>query len=496
MNENSDEPPTYFKVSKTKAMDQIYSFLQDKPQTAQSAGTFDKINPATGSVIAKVHKATPSMLDEAVANAQKAQIEWAVKSGQERGRILMDIARHLEAETQTLTRLEVLDVGKAWSEAVSADVICGAEAFEFYGALAATTTGTSHSWPGAVGYTKRVPLGVCAGIGAWNYPTQIACWKSAPALAMGNAFILKPAEETPLVANHIAEILRDAGLPAGLFQVLQGDHEIGEAICRHPDIAKISLTGGVDTGKLIMAQSAETLKKVTLELGGKAPLLVFADADFDLAVQTAIDANFYTAGEVCSNATRVFVEDRIHDDFVAALIERTKKMKIGDPMDPDTQIGALISQQHLNKVLSYIQIGQDEGADLAVGGAQCHPTGFEDGFYIEPTIFTGCHDDMRIVKEEIFGPVMSVLSFSSEEEAVRRANATEFGLGAGVITSDLSRAHRVSDQLDAGNVWVNSYNLIPPDWPFGGVKQSGFGREASAFAIESYSQVKATYIQL
>ena len=290
--------------------------------------------------------------------------------------------------------------------------------------------------------------------------------------------------------------MTESGLPDGLFQVLQGDHKIGQAICTHPGIAKISLTGGVDTGKLILEQSASTLKKVTLELGGKAPLLVFADADFDLAVQTALDANFYTGGEVCSNATRVFVEKSMMPRFVEALVARTKDLKIGDPMASDTQVGAMISQQHLQKILSYIEIGKAEGAHLAVGGAQIHPDGFENGYFVEPTIFTDCTDDMRIVKEEIFGPVMSVLSFDTEAEAIARANATEFGLGAGIITSDLSRAHRVADQLDAGNVWINSYNLIPPDWPFGGVKQSGFGREASAFALESYTQVKATYVQL
>ena len=477
-------------------MDIITSYINGAPAPRTDAERMEKRYAATGEVIAEVEKANTEMLDEAVQIAREAQKDWAARSGQERGRILDNIARRLEQENDALTRSEVLDVSKVWSEAVSGDVPCGAEAFAFYGALAATQTGTSHSWPGALGYTKRVPLGVCAGIGAWNYPTQIACWKSAPALATGNAFILKPAEETPIVANHIAALLTESGLPDGLFQVLQGDHKIGQAICTHPGIAKISLTGGIDTGKLILEQSASTLKKVTLELGGKAPLLVFADADFDLAVQTALDANFYTGGEVCSNATRVFVEKSIMPRFVEALVARTKDLKIGDPMASDTQVGAMISQQHLQKILSYIEIGKAEGAHLAVGGSQIHPDGFENGYFVEPTIFTDCTDDMRIVKEEIFGPVMSVLSFDTEAEAIARANATEFGLGAGIITSDLSRAHRVADQLDAGNVWINSYNLIPPDWPFGGVKQSGFGREASAFALESYTQVKATYVQL
>ncbi|MGC6530974.1 MAG: betaine-aldehyde dehydrogenase [Candidatus Puniceispirillaceae bacterium] len=455
-----------------------------------------KYYPATGEAIAEVERADHAMLDEAVRHAKEAQKKWAALGNVERSHILYAIAQGLQDANDELSRLEVQDVGKLYSEAVSADVPSGAEAFSFFASLCATMTGTSHSWPDAIGYTKRVPLGVCAGVGAWNYPTQIACWKSAPALATGNAFILKPSEETPLTANRIAEIMKEAGLPDGLFQVLQGDHEIGAALCAHKGIAKISLTGGVDTGKLIMKQSADSLKKVTLELGGKAPLVIFDDADFETAVQTAMDANFYTAGEVCSNATRVFIQDGIAPAIIAEMVKRTGEMRIGDPMSEDVQIGALISKAHHNKVLDYIRIGEEEGATIAVGGKAVQPQGFEGGNFIAPTIMTNCRDDMRIVKEEIFGPVMSVLTFKTEEEAIARANDTEFGLGAGVITSDLSRAHRVADQLEAGNVWVNTYNLIPADWPFGGSKQSGFGREASQFAIESYTEIKATYIQL
>ena len=288
----------------------------------------------------------------------------------------------------------------------------------------------------------------------------------------------------------------ECGLPTGLMQVIHGDHEIGAAICAHKGIAKVSLTGGIDTGKLILKQSADTLKKVTLELGGKAPLVIFDDCDFELAVQTAMDANFYTAGEVCSNATRVFIQEGIAPALIEEMTKRSAAMRIGDPMSEDVQMGAIISKAHQSRILDYIQIGLDEGAQLATGGKAVHPQGFENGYFIEPTIMTHCHDDMRIVREEIFGPVMSVLTFKTEEEAIRRANDTEFGLGAGLITSDLSRAHRVANALHAGNIWVNSYNLIPPDWPFGGVKQSGFGRESSAYAIEAYTEVKATYIQL
>ena len=473
----------------------IRSFINGKFVSSDN-GVIEKRYPATGEVIAHVERATSQMLDEAVCAATEAQKKWAALTGQDRSRILHKIAIALHEANEELSRLEVQDVGKLYSEAVSGDVPSGAEAFEYFANLCATMTGTSHKWSDAIGYTRRVPLGVCAGIGAWNYPAQIACWKAAPALATGNAFILKPSEETPLVAQRIAEIAKEQGLPDGLFQIMQGDYEIGAAICAHKGIAKVSLTGGVDTGKLIMKQSADTLKKVTLELGGKAPLIIFDDCDFEIAVQTAMDANFYTAGEVCSNATRVFIQSGIAPKIIDEMVKRTAEMRIGDPMSEDVQIGALISAKHQQKVLDYISIGEAEGATIAVGGKKAQPQGFENGYFVEPTIMTNCQDDMRIVREEIFGPVMSVLTFDTEEEAIRRANDTDFGLGAGVITSDLSRAHRVAEELEAGNVWVNTYNLIPADWPFGGAKQSGFGREASQFAIESYTEVKATYIQL
>jgi len=456
----------------------------------------DKRYPATGEVIARIEPADQTILDQAVEVAAAAQREWGARSGSDRAAILQKAADGLRAQNDALSRLEVRDVGKSFAEAVSADVPSGADAMAFFASMAMTEAGDMHRYADAIAYCERVPLGVCAGIGAWNYPVQIACWKAAPALAAGNAFILKPSELTPLTAHLVAEILADAGLPEGLFQILHGDYQIGRAICAHPGIAKISLTGGVETGRLIMAQSAETLKKVTLELGGKSPLIVFADADFDLAVETALAANFYTAGEVCSNATRVYVEETIAADFEAALIEGARALRVGDPMADDVQMGALISEPHLNKVLDYIAIGTAEGAKVATGGKRLHPQGFESGYFMEPTILTQCRDDMRVVREEIFGPVMSVLTFSDEQDAITRANATQFGLGAGLITRDLTRAHRVAGQLESGNVWVNTYNLLPPGLPFGGIKQSGFGRENSAYSLDAYSEIKTTYIQL
>jgi betaine-aldehyde dehydrogenase len=456
----------------------------------------DKHNPATGEVTGQVELATPEMLDECVSLATAAQKKWASRSVQDRGQILIRCAHALMTANEELSRLEVQDVGKIYTEAVSADVPSGPDALEFFGAAIMTYTGTQHEWPGAVGFTRRIPLGVCAGVGAWNYPAQIALWKSAPALAMGNAFILKPSELTPLVAIRIAEIMEEAGLPSGLFNVLQGDYTTGTALCAHPGIAKISLTGGVETGRKIMTQSAGTLKRVTLELGGKAPLILFEDCDLDKAAKTAMDANFYTAGEVCSNATRIFVQRPIADEILSRMKAMTEAMTVGDPMSADVQMGALISAPHLEKVLGFVEGGLKEGAELVCGGKRVHPQGFEGGYYMQPTILSNCTDDMTVVREEVFGPVMSVLIFDDEDEAIRRANDTHFGLGAGVFTRDLTRAHRVADSLEAGNVWVNTYNLIPPDMPFGGVKQSGFGREQSLYAFEAYSDIRATYIAL
>ena len=476
-------------------MEVCKSLVGGRP-VAGAMPSIDKRYPATGEVIARIEPADQTILDQAVEVATAAQREWGARSGSDRAAILQKAADGLRAHNDALSRLEVRDVGKSFAEAVSADVPSGADAMAFFASMAMTEAGDMHRYADAIAYCERVPLGVCAGIGAWNYPVQIACWKAAPALAAGNAFILKPSELTPLTAHLVAEILADAGLPDGLFQILHGDYQMGRAICAHPGIAKISLTGGVETGRLIMAQSAETLKKVTLELGGKSPLIVFADADFDLAVETALAANFYTAGEVCSNATRVYVEEAIAADFEAALIEGARALRVGDPMADDVQMGALISEPHLNKVLDYIAIGTAEGAKVATGGKRLHPQGFESGYFMEPTILTQCRDDMRVVREEIFGPVMSVLTFSDEQEAITRANATQFGLGAGLITRDLTRAHRVAGQLESGNVWVNTYNLLPPGLPFGGIKQSGFGRENSAYSLDAYSEIKTTYIQL
>ena len=336
----------------------------------------------------------------------------------------------------------------------------------------------------------RVPLGVTVGIGAWNYPSQIACWKSAPALACGNTMVFKPSELTPLGALMLAEILAEAGAPAGVFNVVQGRGGVGARLVRDARVRKVSLTGSVPTGRKVYEMAAAGLRHATMELGGKSPLIVFADADLDAAVGAAMLGNFYSAGQVCSNGTRVFVEAEAEAAFLDRLVKRTRAMRLGDPLDEATNLGPLVSGAHRDKVLGYIEKGRAEGARLVIGGGVPQ----RPGFFVEPTVFAGVGDEMAIAREEIFGPVMCVLSFGSEAEAVARANATEFGLSAGVFTADLARAHRVIGQLQAGTAWINSYNLTPVEMPFGGTKMSGFGRENGRAAIEHWTEVKTVYV--
>jgi betaine-aldehyde dehydrogenase len=474
----------------------IRNHVGGRPIDAAS-GTFETINPATGEVLATVEIAGEAEVDAAVAAARAGQRVWARMTGAERGRTLKRVADLLRARNDELARLETLDTGKPIQETSAVDVLSGADCIEYYAGLAAALAGQHVDLgPAAFGYTRREPLGVVAGIGAWNYPLQIACWKSAPALACGNAMIFKPAELTPLTAVKLAEIMVEAGVPDGVFNVVQGFAETGRLLTRHPGIAKVSLTGEVGTGRKVMADAAATLKQVTLELGGKSPLIVFEDADVDNAVSGALLANFYSAGEVCSNGTRVFVHRSVKATFLDKLVARVKRMTVGDPLDPKTQVGALISEAHMEKVLGYIARGREEGARLAVGGERVTKGGLGRGFFVAPTVFDACADDMTIVREEIFGPVMTVLAFGDEDEVVERANATEFGLAAGVFTRDLARGHRVVAALQAGTCWINHYNVTPIELPFGGAKQSGLGRENGVAAIEHYTQLKSVYVAL
>ena len=464
---------------------------------AAGPGHFTTINPATGVVIAEVRIDGPAEVEAAVATARVAQRQWGAMTGTERGRILRRAADLLRERNDELAELETRDTGKPIQETRVVDVASGADCLEYFGGVAATIAGEHLDLgPTAFGYTRREPLGVVAGIGAWNYPLQIACWKSAPALACGNAMIFKPAELTPLTAMELRKVFDAAGLPPGVFQVVQGRADTGRLLTRHPHIRKVSLTGEVGTGRAVMGDAAATLKYVTLELGGKSPLIVFEDAAIDNAVSGALLANFYSAGEVCSNGTRVFVHRRIKDAFIKRLRTRVAAMRVGDPLDPATQVGALISEAHMDKVLGYIARGRSEGARVVVGGHRVTTGDLANGYFVEPTVFDACHDDMTIVREEIFGPVMTVLEFDGEDEVVARANDTEFGLAAGVFTNDLTRGHRVISRLEAGTCWINHYNVTPVEMPFGGFKRSGLGRENGRAAIEHYTQIKSVYVAL
>ncbi len=456
-----------------------------------SGAPIDVIHPATGQVIARVHSATPGIVEQAVTSASTAQTQWAAMTGMERGRILRRAADLMRERNRDLSILETRDTGKPLQETLVADATSGADALEYFGGLSASLTGEYIPLGPDFSYTIREPLGVCLGIGAWNYPTQIACWKAAPALACGNAMIFKPSETTPLCALKVAEILHEAGLPAGCFNVVQGFGDVGGQLVSDPRVAKVSLTGSVTTGRTVYEAAAAQMKHVTMELGGKSPLIVFEDADLDDAVGGAMLGNMYSSGQVCSNGTRVFVHSSIKAEFLKRFAARAAKIRLGDPMDETTQMGPLVSEAQLDKVMGYIRIGQEEGASLVCGGKRVSDL---DGYFVEPTVFADVTDEMIIAKEEIFGPVMSVLDFETEEEVIARANATEFGLSAGVFTRDLARAHRVVRALEAGTCWINTYNLAPVEMPFGGVKASGLGRENSKAAIEHYTQTKSVYV--
>ncbi len=454
---------------------------------------FTSIYPADESVIAQLQYAHSALVDEAIAGALEAQRAWAAKKPIERGRILMRAAQIIRERNQELSELESLDTGKAIQETIVADALSGADCLEFFGGIIAGITGDYIDLGGDYAYTRREPLGVCFGIGAWNYPIQIACWKSAPCLAAGNAMIFKPATPTPLSALKLAEIYIQAGLPAGLFQVIQGDRKIAEYITTHHDIAKVSLTGSVQTGIKVMENAARGLKKVTLELGGKSPLIVMPSANLDDAVGGAMLGNFYSTGQVCTNGTRVFVHDSVYDEFLKRAKKRTEAIIIGDSLNPETQMGPLVSKNQYDTVLEYIAIGKKE-ARLLTGGNR--PNGFDKGYFIEPTIFYDCSDNNRIVREEIFGPVMSVLRFKTEEEVLARANDSEMGLAGAVFSQDITQAHRMCAQLQAGTIWINAYNLTPIEMPFGGYKTSGIGRENARVALDYYSQIKAIYVNM
>jgi len=466
---------------------------------ASGSDTFDAVNPANGEVLAQVQCATAADVDRAVASAHKGQKIWAAKTAVERSRILRRAVDILRERNDELALLETLDTGKAYSETRYVDVVTGADVLEYYAGLATAIEGEQIPLrDSSFVYTRREPLGVTVGIGAWNYPIQIALWKSAPALAAGNAMIFKPSEVTSLTTLKLAEIYTEAGVPHGVFNVLTGSGaEVGSYLTEHPGVEKVSFTGGVSTGKKVMAAaSSSSLKEVTMELGGKSPLIIFDDADLDRAADIAMMANFYSSGQVCTNGTRVFVPNRLKSALEAKILERVKRIRIGNPEDENINFGPLVSFAHMNNVLGFIAKGKEQGARLLCGGERLQDGALGQGAYVAPTVFTDCSDDMTIVREEIFGPVMSILGYDTEEEVIRRANDTDFGLAAGVVTQDLNRAHRVIHQLEAGICWINAWGESDAKMPVGGYKQSGVGRENGISSLAQYTRIKSVQVEL
>ena len=452
----------------------------------QTGDTFAVKNPATDEVIYHVEIADEFIQNAAIESAKQGFAAWSAMTPIERSRILLKAVAILRERNDELAKVEVLDTGKPWQEAECVDVETGADVIEYFAGLAPAQVGQQQMVGNDFYYTRKEPLGICAGIGAWNYPLQIACWKSGPALAAGNAVIFKPSEETPLGAIKLAEIFIEAGVPAGVFNVVQGAAEVGQWLTANPNIEKVSFTGEVGTGKKVMASAAGSLKDVTMELGGKSPLLVFDDADVSQAVSAAMLGNFYTQGEICTNCTRIYVHKNVYQQFIDELKTRTEQNIIaGDPMDPEVNLGALISKKHQELVLGYIDKGIQEGATLLTGGKALSPASAPNGYFVEPTVFVDCKDDMTIVKEEIF---------DDEDDVIQRANDTHLGLAAGVFTKDIQRAHRVIHQLQAGICWINSYGNSPAEMPVGGYKQSGIGRENGIETLDHYTQTKSIYV--
>lgn len=466
---------------------------------ATSGATFETINPANGEVLANVQRASKDDVERAVASAVEGQKVWAAMTAMQRSRILRRAVDILRERNDELAALETLDTGKPLAETQAVDIVTGADVIEYYAGLIPALEGEQIPLrETSFVYTRREPLGVVAGIGAWNYPIQIAMWKSAPALAAGNAMIFKPSEVTPLTALKLAEIYTEAGVPDGVFNVLTGSgREVGQWLTEHPLIEKISFTGGTATGKKVMASaSSSSLKEVTMELGGKSPLIIFDDADLDRAADIAVMANFFSSGQVCTNGTRVFVPKSLAAAFEAKVVERVKRIRLGNPEQGSTNFGPLTSFAHMESVLGYIEAGRKEGARLVIGGERVTEGEFAKGAYVAATVFADCTDDMTIVREEIFGPVMSILTYETEDEVIRRANDIDYGLAAGVVTRDLARAHRVIHKLEAGICWINTWGESPAEMPVGGYKQSGVGRENGITTLAHYTRIKSVQVEL
>jgi aldehyde dehydrogenase (NAD+) len=472
--------------------------INNEWRPSASGKTMDVVNPATEEVIAQVASADRADLDSAVSAARVAlDGAWGQLSARERGRLVRKLGERLLERVDEVARLETLHNGKPISESRNIEIPAAAECFEYYGGWSDKVMGETIPVKGNhLTYTLREPVGVVAAIVPWNFPLLLAAWKVAPALACGNTVILKPASQTPLTALALGEIAIEVGLPPGVLNVLTGPgSQLGQSIVEHPGIDKIAFTGDTSTGKGIMRGAADTLKKITLELGGKSPNIVLADADLDAAIRGATIGIFYGKGEVCAAGSRLLVDKSIKAEFVDKLAARAKKMTAGDPMDPRTRFGALSSKKQMDSVLRYIESGKQQGATLVAGGARTD-IGTGKGYFVQPTVFADVRPDMTIAREEIFGPVLASIEFADIDEAIARANDSQYGLAAGIWTRDIKKAHYMARKLQAGTVWINTYNVYDTAAPFGGYKHSGFGREMSAHALEHYTQIKSVWVDL
>ena len=465
---------------------------------AAGGGTLSVVNPATEEELAPVASATAADVDRAVRSAREAfeSSAWRGTSARQRGAMLWRLGDLIEQHKDELARLETLNNGKPLFES-HIDIRLTVATFRYYAGWADKVHGETIPIDGnMLNFTLREPLGVIGAIVPWNFPMSLAAWKIAPAIACGNAIVLKPAEQTPYTALRMAELALEAGIPAGIFNCIPGlGEEAGAALARHPGVDKIAFTGSTEVGRIVMREAAATLKKVSLELGGKSPNIVFADADLDAAARGALTGIFYGKGEVCAAGSRLLVESSVREPLMAKIMERAQKMVPGDPLHPKTRLGALVSKEHMERVLGYIEHGRKEGATLRTGGERVPVNG--KGYFVSPTIFDDVQSEMRIAKEEIFGPVLAVMPFEGGEEgAATMANATIYGLAAGIWTRDIKKALRAAKAVQAGTIWINTYNMYDAASPFGGFKQSGFGRDLGMHALEGYTQVKSVWVDL